>query len=289
MDSYQYCRYAPCYVHRRRSPCATPKRRRNIAQPNQELSSVGYWASLISRMLKRHGIPTPSAIDQTVDEASMQFFGWLVEWLDEDLNGALLLDAGCWNAPFGVYLRASGTNVGYVGVDLSHQALRYARGVDRGLQVLRADLVGQTLPFAAESFDGVVLTRTYEHLPRGAEPEAIRALVKLLKPGGWLLVTTELNSILNPLDPAWPFGHRHYSPGDLVSVFQGAGLEIEATRINGGVWHCLQVIAFYVAKYIFRRRLYRPAWLRALTIREYEAAPRWLGSHLCFKCRRPAG
>ncbi len=149
-------------------------------------------------------------------------------------------------------------------------------------------MVGQALPFAAETFDGVVLTRTYEHLPRGTEPEAIRALVELLKPGGWLLMTTELNSILTPLDPAWAFGHRHYSPGDLAPVLQRAGLEIEAMRINGGVWHCLEIIAFYVAKYIFRRRLYRPAWLRARTTREYEAAPRWLGSHLCFKCRRPS-
>lgn len=239
-------------------------------------------------MLTRHGIPTPGVVDQTVDGASIEFFDWLVDWLDEDLDGALLLDAGCWNAPFGLYLRASEATAGYVGFDLSHQALRYAHGLDRSLQVLRADLVGQTLPFASESFDGVVLTRTYEHLPRGAEPEAVRTLVRLLKPGGWLLVTTELNSILNPLDPAWLFGHRHYSPGDLVSVFQRAGLDIEARRINGGVWHCLQTIAFYVAKYIFRRRLYRPAWLRARTIREFEAAPRWLGTHLCFKCRRPA-
>ena len=245
--------------------------------------------SLIRRLLKRRGVLTASAIDQTVEPASGQFFRWVVEWLDQDLDGALLLDAGSWNAPFAAYLRASGANVGYVGVDLSHQALRYAHGLDRSVRVLRADLAGRRLPFAPATFDGVALILTYEHLPRGTEPEVIRALAELLKPGGWLFVMTELNSILNPLDPAWPFGHRHYSPGDLVPVFQRAGLDIEAMRINGGVWHCLETIAFYVAKHIFRRRLHRPAWLRALVVREYEPAPRWLGSRLCFKCRRPAG
>lgn len=244
--------------------------------------------SLVARLLKRRGVLSASAIDQTIEPASGQFFRWVVEWLDEDLDGTRVLDAGCWNAPFAAYLRASGIKAGYVGVDLSQPALRYARGRDPSLPVLRADLAGQRLPFAPATFDGVALIQTYEHLPRGAESEAIRALAELLKPGGWMFVMTELNSILNPLDPAWPFGHRHYSPGDLAPVFQRAGLEIEAVRINGGVWHCLEAIAYYVAKHIFRRRLYRPAWLCALTTREYEPAPRWLGSRLCFKCRRPA-
>lgn len=244
--------------------------------------------SLTHRLLKRPGLVTPGVIDQTYDPASHLLYGWIVDWLNEDLDGAWLLDAGCWNASFGVYLRARGADVRYVGADLSHQALGYARGIDPSLQVLRADLANPILPFPSATFDGVALILTYEHLPRLTEPALIRAVADVLKPGGWLFVITELNSILNPLDPAWPFGHRHYSPGDLVPVFQRAGLDVEDMRINGGVWHCLEVIAFYVAKHIFRRRLHRPAWLRALTTREYEPAPRWLGSRLCFKCRRPA-
>lgn len=244
--------------------------------------------SLVQRLLKRQGLVTPSVIDQTVDPASGQLYGWVVDWLDEDLDGALLLDAGCWNAAFGAYLGASGANADYVGVDLSHEALGYAHEIDPGRRVLRADLAGKILPFASATFDGIALILTYEHLARGSEPALIRGLAEILKPGGWLFVITELNSILTPLDPAWPFGHRHYSPGDLASVFQRAGLDIEAMRINGGVWHCLEIIAFYVAKHVFRRRLHRPTWLRARTTREYEPAPRWLGSRVCFKCRRPA-
>ena len=64
-------------------------------------------------------------------------------------------------------------------------------------------------------------------------------------------MTTELNSLLNPLDPAWLFGHRHYSPGDLVPVFERAGLEVEDMRINGDVSHCPEAIAFYIAKHVF--------------------------------------
>lgn len=63
--------------------------------------------SLIRRLLERPGIVTPSATDQSVDPGGRQFYGWVVDWLDEDLDGAVVLDAGCFNAAFGVYLRTS--------------------------------------------------------------------------------------------------------------------------------------------------------------------------------------
>ena len=243
--------------------------------------------SLLARLLTRQGTVTPGVVDQTTNAADSRFFGWMVDWLDEDLDGARLLDAGCWNAPLGVYLRAAGAEVDYIGTDLSRAALRSARGFDRTLRVASADLA-RRLPFASATFDGVALIQTYEHLPRGAEPAMIRALAELVKPGGWLVLSTELNSVLNPLDPAWFFGHRHYWPGKLASVLRAAGLDIEATHVNGGLWQCMDTNALYVAKHVLRRPYRTPTRLRALAEREYEGVPRWRASRVWFKSRRAA-
>ncbi len=241
---------------------------------------------MLARLLTRQGTVIPGVVDHTTDAANSRFFDWMIDWLDEDLDGSRLLDAGCWNAPLAVYLRAAGAEVDYIGMDLSRAALRSARGFDRSLQAASGDLAGR-LPFASAIFDGVALIQTYEHLPRGTEPAVIRALVELVKPGGWLLLSTELNSVLNPLDPAWFFGHRHYWPGELASVLRAAGLDIEATHVNGGVWQYIDMNAMYVAKHVLGRPYRTPTWLRTLAEREYEDVPRWRASRMWFKSRRP--
>ena len=225
-------------------------------------------------------------VDQTTDAANSPFFRWLVDWLDEDLEGSRVLDAGCWNAPLGVYLQSKQARANYVGTDLNHEALRSARGFDQHIQLASADLA-KRLPFASRTFDGVALIQTYEHLPRGTEPKVIRMLAELIKPGGWFLLSTELNSILNPLDPAWLFGHRHYWPDEIIPVLEGAGLTIEAMHVNGGVWQCIDVNAMYVAKHVLRRPYRTPPKLRSLAEGEYDRAPRWRASRVWFKSRRP--
>ena len=49
--------------------------------------------------LKLRRVPTLSAVDQTIDSESLLLVRWMVEWLDEDLDESLVLDAGCWNTP----------------------------------------------------------------------------------------------------------------------------------------------------------------------------------------------
>ena len=229
---------------------------------------------------------TPGVVDQTTDAANSPFFRWMIDWLDEDLEGSRILDAGCWNAPLSVYLQSKRARVDYVGTDLNHEALRSARGFNQHMQLAKADLA-QCLPFASRTFDGVALIQTYEHLPRGTESKVIRMLAELVKPGGWFLLSTELNSILNPLDPAWLFGHRHYWPDEIIPVLEEAGLTIEAMHVNGGVWQYMDVNAMYVAKHVLRRGYRTPTKLRRLTENEYDGVPRWRASRVWFKSRRP--
>ncbi|MBM4437078.1 MAG: class I SAM-dependent methyltransferase [Actinobacteria bacterium] len=242
---------------------------------------------MLTRLGRRRGDVAFGAGDRSTVAAQNPFFRWLVEWLDEELDGTRMLDAGCWNAPLGIYLCGREAHVTYVGVDLSAEALRAVRRHDRDLRLARVDLA-RGIPFAAASFDGVALIQTYEHLPRRTEDLAVRALARLVRPGGWFVLSTELNGPMNFLDPAWYFGHRHYWPRDVARVLEAAGLVIERQQVNGGPWQYLDMNAMYVVKHLLRRAYRTPAWLRARAEQEYEGVPRWLATRMFLKCRRPA-
>jgi 2-polyprenyl-3-methyl-5-hydroxy-6-metoxy-1,4-benzoquinol methylase len=92
-----------------------------------------------------------------------------------------LLDVGCYD---GQFLRAV-TSDAAVGVDVSLSALRSAR--ERGLSGVRAQLE-QGLPFVTETFATVLAAEVIEHV--FDTESVIRELARLLKPQGWLVITT---------------------------------------------------------------------------------------------------
>ena len=86
---------------------------------------------------------------------------------------ARLLDVGCGTAWLGAHFED------YTGVDVSADAIEAARG--RGLEVFPIE-VGQSLPFADASFDGVVLKDVLEHV--GDPVPLVRDVRRVLRPGG---------------------------------------------------------------------------------------------------------
>jgi SAM-dependent methyltransferase len=84
-----------------------------------------------------------------------------------------LLDIGCGTGWLAEHFAA------YTGIDGSAEAI--AIGKRAGRNVMQADL-GEPLPFAAESFDGVVMKDVLEHV---GEPVAlVRETLRVLRPGG---------------------------------------------------------------------------------------------------------
>jgi 2-polyprenyl-3-methyl-5-hydroxy-6-metoxy-1,4-benzoquinol methylase len=96
----------------------------------------------------------------------------------------MLLDVGCYDGQF-IASVVEGVPSKVVGLDVSAPALRGAR--TRGVHGVRAQ-VEAALPFGSGAFATVVAGEIIEHV---FDTEAlVRELARLLRPGGWLVVTT---------------------------------------------------------------------------------------------------
>ncbi len=107
------------------------------------------------------------------------------------LAGARLLDAG---AGTGRLARALPTGLHYshtlVALEASRRMLRQGRDLVPPGRALWVQGYADELPFPAESFDLVACLETLEFTPH---PEGtLRELVRVLRPGGWLVVTNRI-------------------------------------------------------------------------------------------------
>jgi 2-polyprenyl-3-methyl-5-hydroxy-6-metoxy-1,4-benzoquinol methylase len=93
----------------------------------------------------------------------------------------VLADVGCGKGDLADEVRGRFTRI--VGVD----AVRYD-GLPAAVSFLRADLDGTRLPLDEESVDATAAVEVIEHLEN---PRAfVRELVRITRPGGWIVVTT---------------------------------------------------------------------------------------------------
>ena len=111
------------------------------------------------------------------------------------------------------------------------------------------------LRFDENSFDTIVSWEVIEHIPRGHEKAMLTEVSRVLKPGGVFYLSTPHRSLFaNILDPAWWFGHRHYTKEQLKRYAQGTRLEIESVKIKGGWWSLFFILNMYVSKWILVRK-----------------------------------
>lgn len=125
------------------------------------------------------------------------------------VDGARLLDAGCGSGWYAEQLLARGARVD--AIDASADMVEYARrrlarylepgqGSALTLQVAR---LGGPLPFADACFDGIVSPLVLHYIEDWRP--ALREMLRLLAPGGWLLFSTH-----HPAADAVRFGTRDY-------------------------------------------------------------------------------
>jgi 2-polyprenyl-6-hydroxyphenyl methylase/3-demethylubiquinone-9 3-methyltransferase len=147
---------------------------------------------------------------------------------DEMLAGRSVLDVGCGYGYFSERLvkraaRVTASDIGPTLVESTSRRLGCAGKV--------ADALCLEETFGPASFDGVVSSECIEHTP---DPRrALQQMAAVLKPGGWLAVSTP-NRVWFP--PVWlatrlrvrPYtGHENFSSfGSIRRTLQGAGMGV---------------------------------------------------------------
>ena len=100
-----------------------------------------------------------------------------------DIPKGRLLDVGCG---LGYLIETLWQNHNCIGIEYDLHALKAIR--DRGLDnIVCGDVI--KLPFKEESFDVVLCSEVLEHLPDGVDEKALNEIVRIIKPGGRLLIT----------------------------------------------------------------------------------------------------
>ena len=147
-------------------------------------------------------------------------------------DGGGLLDAGCGSGGFLRWAGERGRFEQLAGVDISAEAIEFARG-----RVPEADLQVASvwrLPFADASFDLVTLNDVLQHVPGAQIDRAVGELNRVIRPGGAILVRT--NGGRRARGGAdW----RLYDRNSLVATLERAGFTVSrATYANlvGSLW-----------------------------------------------------
>jgi SAM-dependent methyltransferase len=132
----------------------------------------------------------PDLVDRLVrNEADMAFrrrVRTIFEWLDPQ-DGDAILDAGSGRGFYLRFLREA-CDARLAGLELEHAYLRIARAALGPLETIT--LASGSLyapPFPDAAFDKIILSEVLEHVPD--DVEALRALKRVLRPGGLIAIT----------------------------------------------------------------------------------------------------
>lgn len=104
--------------------------------------------------------------------------------------GQRVLDVGCGTGSLLVELARQHPNTDVVGLDPDPQALAWARRKARraGVSVHWDQGYAQRLPYPDDAFDVVFSTLMFHHLDPGAQGELLAETLRVLRPGGALLL-----------------------------------------------------------------------------------------------------
>ena len=190
-----------------------------------------------------------------------------------DIRGKMILDIGC---SFG-WFEAGAVKRGcrsVVGIDRDGRQLSRARAAVPEASFARVKL--PPLPFPNYSFDLVALWEVLEHLPRRDAVPTLREIGRVLRPGGFLFLSTpkfDLRSTLT--DPAWYLGHRHYTRKHLGRLLAEGGFRIIRLQSAGGIFEIITMLLFYPFRWLTGREVPAKRFLERRRRREYGLTGGW--------------
>lgn len=150
----------------------------------------------------------------------------LTELLARLPEGSHVLDVGCGNGLPG--LAAIAERHRATGIDVSSAQVEAARRNVPTARVLRQDV--RSCDFPPGSLDAIVALYVVEHLPREEHRALFERFAGWLRPGGFLLFTTEADE-----DPGrvgeWldvPMFFSQFAPAETAALVEKAGFELVA-------------------------------------------------------------
>lgn len=169
----------------------------------------------------------------------------------EEAGSGSYLDIGCGT---GWSLRSAAVlGIPFaVGIDTNELVLREC------VKICNVNLVVASalrLPFKNSVFRTITSWDVIEHLPPKREMVMCQEITRVLISKGIYIMSTPNNNIINNyLDPAWWFGHRHYSVRQIIDLCDESVLTIRKYHIKGGVIDMIATILFYINIWIFGNR-----------------------------------
>jgi len=120
-----------------------------------------------------------------------------------------VLNIGSWTGGYEMLICNYASKI--ISVDIEKKALAVIKKNLPQVECYKA--YSHDLPFDDNTFDVVTLWAVIEHIPIGYELATLKEIKRVLKPGGYLFLSTmNKNFLSNLLDPAyWLVGHRHYT------------------------------------------------------------------------------
>ena len=178
-----------------------------------------------------------------------------------DLRGKRMLNIGCYNGWLEKFAVENGC-VEIIEIDTNEKTLVNAiiQITNKNAKFLKISALDLS-QFEANYFDMVTMFDVVEHLPRNTEIDCLKEVKRVMKNDGMLLISTPNNSFFyNVLDPAWYFGHRHYSRIEIYASLNKSGFKCVEYSYGGGFYELFSLILLYFFKWVFRKEIPFKNW-----------------------------
>ena len=166
-------------------------------------------------------------------EAAWPRLRWLRKLLDRLEPSSSVLDLGCGSGDPADIEVAKQYQI--TGVDISQTQIDLARQNVPAGRFLHDDAA--SVQFPAASFDAVISFYTLEHIPRQEHEALLRRIFDWLRPGGFLLISTEAGDV-EELVGEWlgvPMFMSSFDPDTLKRLVAGAGFELLETATESQI------------------------------------------------------
>ena len=117
-------------------------------------------------------------------------------------NGGLACDLGCGPGQVARYLQGRAIQV--CGVDLSSAMIERARQLNPGIEFSQGDM--RALAVAANTWAGIAAFYAIVNLPPGDIALALREMLRVLVPGGLLLLSFHIGEDTSHVEDLWGYG-----------------------------------------------------------------------------------